>query len=281
MFHLCSLLLLILLLLSFIVDNRTLAKISISGTKFLDVLLKDFDINNIPTMYGGKYEDNHSEFHFDITPNGPFYSKDVKVPIIKSIIDVSITSTTSTSTIMTANINKSNSGNCSNDNSGGGNSNSGNSGSGSGSPGVTFAVVTKESSSIKNENKRTSSRLSTRTIDVRRLSTYNRNDTSSPKNSGDSSSSSINNSSSSGSSNNSDEKSDGNTNNISTLEIPILWMETLEVYDSLMGLFIKHPLNSTIFLIFFAVCPMFTIEYLILPLFFCYYISYLDMIVLR
>ena len=50
-----------------------LAKISLTGSKFMDALLKDMPIESIPKALGGKFALYNESYDFDTSPTGPFY----------------------------------------------------------------------------------------------------------------------------------------------------------------------------------------------------------------
>ena len=295
---------------------RTLAKISISGTKYLDVLLNDFDLENIPLVYGGKYVDKHSEYHFDISPSGPFYSKDVKMlPIIKSITtttnsynnnddissDMTNRLTNESSNVMITthnNTNGTNSSNGTNTTTTTTTNHKGNTGSSSsycvnrssyskctsGKSSVTFTSDTKEQSSSiyvnETNNDKSSRRISTRTIDIKRLSLSIVSTTSTSNNSNSILISNKNNIYSD--SNDDDNKvKDINNYNSLTIEIPLFLGEITIIYDKIIEIFLIFPFYCTFLIILLAICPDITIKYLILPLLFYYYLCYLDMVVIK
>jgi hypothetical protein len=56
-----------------ILDPNTIKKISITGTDYMKVLLKDIPINSIPVDIGGKFVPREELFRFNTSPSGPFY----------------------------------------------------------------------------------------------------------------------------------------------------------------------------------------------------------------
>ena len=272
--------------------------------------------------------DKHSEYHFDISPSGPFYSKDVKMlPIIKSITtttnsynnnddissDMTNRLTNESLNVMITTHNNTNGTNSSN----GTNSNSttstttatttnhkGNTGSSSsyslsrssyskstsGKSSVTFTSDTKEQSSSSSQsssiyvnetnNDKSSRRISTRTIDIKRLSMSKVSTTSTNNNNN---SILISNKSNIYSDNNDDDNKGKDINNYdsSTIEIPLFLGEITIIYDKIIEIFLKFPFYCTFLIILLAICPDITIKYLILPLLFYYYLCYLDMVVIK
>ena len=56
-----------------ILDPTTIKKISITGTDYMKVLLKDIPITSIPVAIGGKFVPREELFRFDTSPSGPFH----------------------------------------------------------------------------------------------------------------------------------------------------------------------------------------------------------------
>eukprot|EP01032_Pedospumella_encystans_P037408 gene37408-42368_t len=56
-----------------LLDDFILAKINLTGTKFIDVLLKDMPIESIPKALGGKFELYNESYAFDVSEAGPFH----------------------------------------------------------------------------------------------------------------------------------------------------------------------------------------------------------------
>ena len=53
--------------------HSILAKINLTGNKFIDVLLKDMPIESIPKALGGKFELYNESYAFDVSETGPFH----------------------------------------------------------------------------------------------------------------------------------------------------------------------------------------------------------------
>jgi hypothetical protein len=56
-----------------ILDPNTIKKISITGTDYMKVLLKDIPVNAIPVDIGGKFVPREELFRFNTSPSGPFH----------------------------------------------------------------------------------------------------------------------------------------------------------------------------------------------------------------
>lgn len=54
--------------------DRTIAKINLCGSDYMDVLLKDMTIENIPERLGGKFKPYNEPYAFDTSPGGPLYA---------------------------------------------------------------------------------------------------------------------------------------------------------------------------------------------------------------
>jgi hypothetical protein len=52
-----------------------LAKINLTGTNYMDALLKDVPIESIPKALGGKFELYNESYAFDTSPTGPFHAE--------------------------------------------------------------------------------------------------------------------------------------------------------------------------------------------------------------
>ena len=56
-----------------ILDPSTIKKISITGTDYMKVLLKDIPMASIPVDVGGKFVPREELYRFNTSPSGPFY----------------------------------------------------------------------------------------------------------------------------------------------------------------------------------------------------------------
>ena len=52
-----------------------LAKINLTGSKYLDTLLKDMPLESVPKSLGGKFELYNESYDFDTSAAGPFYTE--------------------------------------------------------------------------------------------------------------------------------------------------------------------------------------------------------------
>ena len=54
-------------------EYSTLAKLSLSGSTYIDTLLKDMPLESIPVRIGGKFELYNEAYEFDISEEGPLH----------------------------------------------------------------------------------------------------------------------------------------------------------------------------------------------------------------
>lgn len=70
--------------------HRSVAKVSLSSSNYMDTLLKDIPMESIPALLGGGFTSYNESYSFDLSPGGPLHYEGAptQAPAIVNIEDV-------------------------------------------------------------------------------------------------------------------------------------------------------------------------------------------------